>query len=693
MRFIIAKLLFFVFLNTLFAQHETDQRVLGYKYFLKFNQGIPDLSVTTPNFFDPNIWHANGEKITHYANSICDTLGNLLFYYDGINVYDKDKHTLENGNIHSRNFSSYYYSTLIVPIEESNRRYYYLFETIPYEEHWNTEQNACGPNVPCPEFLDLCKLQYHVIDMGADGKGGRIISKNNFVMDSVGSTLSGVKHANNIDTWVTVIKFKSNKVYNFKVNYCSIGKPVISVIPDFEYEIQPINYTSVFRFTFGFQIVYSTQGDYISFNGYKLADPPPAQGSIRYTYLHYATFNNTTGFIDISSLKTTGPSSIYNNLYTVGPAVFSHDSKKIYYFSEKSDGFMTQFDLTTNTSIILPGYGSIFQVSPLDYGKNKDLLIFKINPQSSVSSFPSTSPFYFNDYNYFTYSEYWFSLGNINDQIVVNGVGNNGLNSYRSTIFDPICRNNYIYNFYHPDYKKPNFSTPKSIVEPIKSPACYTSPVHLAGHSSLAADSLFWFVKKDGAAQWQKYTADTFDLAVTPGTYKATYVSFKYCLGDSATQQFTVEDYPAVHLADDTIYTCESKPVMLPANTTYSYRWENVHGDVVSNLVTETGQYNMVVQNSCGTAKDSLYVSNSVLNIANLVTVNNDQKNDCWKIQSNNSTEKIHVSIYNSWGSSVFSDNNYQNNWCPMDESDGIYYYDITYNNACAKKGWLQVMH
>jgi hypothetical protein len=246
--FLLASFIFFMCFTILFAQHETDERVMGYKHFVKFNQNYPELTIETPNFFDPTIWHANGDDITHYANSICDTLGHLLFYYDGINVYGKNKVKLVNGNIHTRNFSSYYHSTLIVPIEETNRRYYYLFETIPYEENWANAQNACGASTPCPEFLELCKLQYHIIDMGVDGTQGKIISKNNLVVDSVASTLSGVKHQNNIDTWVTVMKFKSNKIYNFKVNSCTISEPVISVVPDFEYEIKPINYSYLFRF-------------------------------------------------------------------------------------------------------------------------------------------------------------------------------------------------------------------------------------------------------------------------------------------------------------------------------------------------------------------------------------------------------------------------------------------------------------
>ena len=102
----------------------------------------------------------------------------------------------------------------------------------------------------------------------------------------------------------------------------------------------------------------------------------------------------------------------------------------------------------------------------------------------------------------------------------------------------------------------------------------------------------------------------------------------------------------------------------------------------------------MVVKNSCGSKEDSLYLKNSTLDVTNLVTANNDNKNDCLHAISNNANEIIRMTIYNSWGSSIFSDNNYKNNWCPNNElSDGVYYYEATYNNNCSKKGWVEIVH
>lgn len=679
---------FFISINLLLAQNETDERVLGYKHFLKFNQSNPVLTIETGNFFDPNVWHANNEKITHYANSICDTLGHLLFYYDGLNIYNKDKTIFTNGNVHTQNFSTFYNSSLIVPIEESNRRFYYLFETIPYEENWSNSKNACGTNTPCPEFLELCKLQYHIIDIATKN----VISKNNIIMDSVSSSVSGVKHLNNIDTWISVIKFKSNKIYNFKINSCSISNPVINTIPDFEYEINPQNYSPLFDFKYNFQIVYSTIGDYVAFNGYKVSDPLPTGNNIRYSYLFYTKFDNNTGVIDIGNIKTTGPPTIYENSYTTGPPLFSHDSKKIYYFSIQKESHLTQFEINTNTSTSLPMWGGSFQVSPFDYGKNDDLIKYNIVPDNKYGSFIVSPPFHFNDYPYFIYSQYVSSLG-INDFNPIYTSINNKT-PYYST-FDPIVRNNYIYNFYNPNYKKPSIIKIKnSNPDTINKYSCFNVPIYLNGNVKMPIDSMYWEILNSNQKYKQRFNSESTSLILNPGTYTAKFITYKNCIVDSSSQQFTVEDFlPNISFENDTLYTCDTKEINLPTYHYANYTWVNINKELVSSPVTKLGQYTLIAQNSCGTIKDSIYVNKSNLNVVNLITPNADNKNDCFYVETNNSNESITINIYNTWGSRIFSDYNYKTNWCPENTiNDGIYNYEINYNNNCIKRGWVEII-
>jgi len=173
---------FFILSASLFAQHETDKRIIGFKFELQFDGNNPEIDIKNQNLYNPFNPNYKGDLQTPHANSICDTLGNILFYYDGTSVHKTNGEVMQNGTLHDYNFSSYYNNALIVPIEESNRRYYYLFETIPYKEYWNYITNrpindvlSCYYPNACGKFWDICKLQYHIIDMQAnDGNGGGV---------------------------------------------------------------------------------------------------------------------------------------------------------------------------------------------------------------------------------------------------------------------------------------------------------------------------------------------------------------------------------------------------------------------------------------------------------------------------------------------------------------------------------------
>ena len=677
--------LFFLYSISLFAQHETDNRVIGFKYKLKFNNNTPEVVTENLNLYNPHNPNYKGDLQIPYANSICDTLGNVVFYYDGTNLYEPNGQIMNNGVLHAYNFSSLYATSLIVPIEESNRRYYYVFETLPHEENWDYIRNVplnCPINTICFKFRDLCKLEYHIIDMHGNGGKGSVIRKNIFLKDSVAPSISGIKHYNNIDTWVSVLGYRSNKILNYRVNSCEITKPVINSIPNFEYKENPLYIPYSPAYYSGYQLVYSTKGDFATFPGNKISDNPSA--SFIPFYLFVAPFDNQTGVFNFSSIVTIDVSSgIHANL-------FSYDSKYLYYNNSYWFAPVRIYQYELSTGISIPMYYNNIpfdnSYSGLDYGKDNTILIYKYRTRTGSGGNKDVS--YLGE---FLHIDQPFVPSNLIDSLPL------------SAIYQPddipqytyISRNNYIYNFYNPDYKKPNaFPVVTPISNIVKSPSCFNTPVTLKGHSTIPADSLFWAVKKSTDNTWQRYNTDTIHLALTTGTYTASLVSYKYCLVDSSTQQFVLEDYPHVHLADDTLYTCESKPVDLPINTTYAYNWYNAYGTTTSNTVNQTGQYDMVVTNSCGIAKDSLYLQNSALKIMNLVTPNNDTKNDCLFTVSNNPNEIIQLSIYNSWGACIFYDAAYHNNWCPQNNlTDGVYYYEANYNNNCATKGWVQVLH
>ena len=80
------------------------------------------------------------------------------------------------------------------------------------------------------------------------------------------------------------------------------------------------------------------------------------------------------------------------------------------------------------------------------------------------------------------------------------------------------------------------------------------------------------------------------------------------------------------------------------------------------------------------------------LNIPNLVTTNNDGKNYFFIIETK-IDRPLSLSIYNSWGTEVFRDENYKGQWGGSDLKDGIYFYQIR-DSLMDKnfKGWVQAI-
>ncbi len=79
----------------------------------------------------------------------------------------------------------------------------------------------------------------------------------------------------------------------------------------------------------------------------------------------------------------------------------------------------------------------------------------------------------------------------------------------------------------------------------------------------------------------------------------------------------------------------------------------------------------------------------------NLITPNFDDRNDCFTLPNlpgDNCTYKFRsVEVYNRWGARVFMSSDRNFTWCPLDFSDGIYYYGIDLTEKYLK-GWIQVL-
>jgi gliding motility-associated-like protein len=75
----------------------------------------------------------------------------------------------------------------------------------------------------------------------------------------------------------------------------------------------------------------------------------------------------------------------------------------------------------------------------------------------------------------------------------------------------------------------------------------------------------------------------------------------------------------------------------------------------------------------------------------NIITPNNDQRNDVFTIENLKWYTENELVIYNRWGAEVYRQRNYQNNWRAEKLSSGIYYYFFKANGQ-SWKGWAEVV-
>lgn len=189
-------LLQFFSINLLKAQKQGNYWYFGSNAGLNFNTNPP-----TPL--------ENGMLNTSEGcATISDENGNLLFYTDGIRVYNKTHKVMSNGSNLTGNPSTSQ-SGIIVP-DPGNADKYYVFTVSAYGNS---------------------NLSYSVVDMNLDGGLGNVTStKNVSVLTGTEETVSAV-FANNF-YWILTHKKETDKYYAYKLTSTGldINNPVITSI-------------------------------------------------------------------------------------------------------------------------------------------------------------------------------------------------------------------------------------------------------------------------------------------------------------------------------------------------------------------------------------------------------------------------------------------------------------------------------
>jgi PKD repeat protein len=150
-------------------------------------------------------------KLMSYDNTatMSDHKGNLLFYTEGIKVWNKNHMQMPNGFGLFGNLTGGQPATIVPKPCSSN--IYYIF----------TGDAFAGPN----------GLNYSIVDMNQQGGLGDVTTKNMLMLSVCSEKITAVQHGNNVDFWLVTHAWNSNSFYAYLVSSAGVSNtPVVSSV-------------------------------------------------------------------------------------------------------------------------------------------------------------------------------------------------------------------------------------------------------------------------------------------------------------------------------------------------------------------------------------------------------------------------------------------------------------------------------
>ncbi|HET6510968.1 MAG TPA: PKD domain-containing protein, partial [Candidatus Kapabacteria bacterium] len=228
---------------------------------------------------------------------VSDANGNLLFYTDGITVYNRRHLVMPNG-FGLLGHSSSTHSALIVPDPASPHRYY-VFTT-------GTVQQT------------RIDLHYSIVDMREDGGQGDVVFKNMRLLAQSTEHIIGVSACGEDNYWIITRKLFSNDFYAWYLDASGIGStPVISTV-DVKYGKWPE--------TGAGWLTSNPKGDMLA-----MAHGSSSEGSLMQLF----KFDRNTGIVS-DPISLPGDKECY-------AAAFSADGSKVYFGGQS---VITKLDVT-----------------------------------------------------------------------------------------------------------------------------------------------------------------------------------------------------------------------------------------------------------------------------------------------------------------------------------------------------------
>ncbi len=177
-----------------FSQNQTKKWLFGSTAGIDFVPGTP-IPILTGAM---NPWEG--------CASIADASGALLFYTDGISVWNKLNAVMPNGTGLMGNSSSTQSGVIVK--QPGNPNIYFIFTT----------DAQAGPN----------GLRYTTVDMSLAAGNGSVTAKNTLIFGQTTEKLTAVRHCNGVDIWVLSHDYPTNNFRANLVTAAGVGASVLS---------------------------------------------------------------------------------------------------------------------------------------------------------------------------------------------------------------------------------------------------------------------------------------------------------------------------------------------------------------------------------------------------------------------------------------------------------------------------------
>ncbi|HUR65508.1 MAG TPA: PKD domain-containing protein, partial [Chitinophagaceae bacterium] len=249
----------------------------------------------------------NGMLISTEASAaISNENGQLLFYTNGVEVYDKNHMLMINGDNLGGNISACQMSIVPMP---GDPNLFYIFSADAFENDY------------------VNGYRYSIVDMSLGGGDGAVTSKNNLLWSSCSERMATVRHSNGVDVWLITNDFESN-IFRAWLIDCS--------------GLQPTPVVSTLGAVMNMHALANVGVLKASPDGNMLCQthfPGPGFGSSNFIQLF--DFDNTTGVL--SNVKNISlPTTRYNH------CEFSPNSQFLY-LTRKEDMQLDQLEVTLPT--------------------------------------------------------------------------------------------------------------------------------------------------------------------------------------------------------------------------------------------------------------------------------------------------------------------------------------------------------